>query len=110
MHVQIPCKKLDPDKANPAIGVSVAQFSATGRYLASHNESQNKAVWIWDMQALCLICVLLHEKPVRQIAWDPMDEKLAICTSSRRSSPLFLLFLLMVSNFHSKEETNSLAD
>jgi hypothetical protein len=71
--------------------------------LASLNESQSKAVWIWDMQELCLICILLHEKPVRQLVWNPMAEKLAICTGSQRCAAFernyFISILQNLDNF-----------
>ena len=82
--LQIPKSKADPGKANPAVGISRADFSATGRYLVTFNECQSKAVWVWDVQALSLACVLLHESPVRHLAMDPVEDRLAICTGSRR--------------------------
>lgn len=82
--MQIPKSKPDPSKADPAVGISKAQFSATGRYLVSFNASQSRAVWLWDVQALSLACVLLHERPVRHIALDPVEDRLAMCTGSRR--------------------------
>lgn len=66
------------------MGVSQLAFAPSGRFLASVNENQRSAVWIWDVQTLSLTALLLHEKPVLSLAWDPLDDKLAICTGSRR--------------------------
>ena len=82
--MQLPAAKADVTKAQPAMGIAEVAFAASGRFLATRNESQQKAVWIWDVQALSLTCVLLHERPVQRFSWDPSQDKLAICTGSRR--------------------------
>jgi WD40 repeat protein len=94
--VQVPTIQPDLAKANPAMGVSQVTFSSSGRFLASLNESQSKAVWIWDVQALSLVWLLLHEKPVQALVWDPTHDKLAICTGSRRCAPPLPRLLLTV--------------
>jgi hypothetical protein len=82
--VQVPKSRPDASQAHPAMGISQLAFSASGRYLASLNDNQKSAAWVWDVQTLSLSCVLAHERPVQQLVWHPVEDKLAICTGSRR--------------------------
>jgi hypothetical protein len=84
VHLQIPVIMPPANKPNPAMGVRTLAMSATGRYLATINDTQRAAVWIWDLHVLSLVCVLKHEQPVVGVKWDPASDKLAICTASRR--------------------------
>jgi hypothetical protein len=96
---QVPMVMPPANKPNPAMGVRKLEMSATGRYMATVNDSQRTAVWLWDLHVLSLVCVLKHEQPVVSLAWDPVHDKLAICTASRRcaafalSPPFFLICL-----------------
>jgi hypothetical protein len=96
---QVPMVMPPANKPNPAMGVRKLEMSATGRYMATVNDSQRTAVWLWDLHVLSLVCVLKHEQPVVSLAWDPVHDKLAICTASRRcaafalSPPFFLVYL-----------------
>lgn len=83
-YFQVPVVMPPANKPNPAMGVRTLSMSATGRYLATVNDSQRAAVWLWDLHVLSLVCVLKHEQPVVSLMWDPVRNKLAICTASRR--------------------------
>jgi len=52
--------------------------------LATVNENQAHAVWLWDARLLGLACVLLHERPVHHVAWGAVTDRLAICTDAKR--------------------------
>jgi hypothetical protein len=55
-------QKTGPKRSESCNRVAAAQFSATCHYLASHNESQNKAVWIWYM-------TILQEQTLSLLHW-----------------------------------------
>ena len=89
--VQVPAVMPASNKPNPAMGVRTLAMSSTGRYLATVNDSQRAAVWLWDLHVLSLVCVLKHEQPVVSLMWDPVRDKLALCTASRRCATFSLL-------------------
>uniref|UniRef100_A0A672FET3 Uncharacterized protein n=1 Tax=Salarias fasciatus TaxID=181472 RepID=A0A672FET3_SALFA len=80
--VQIPVVDPDPDRANPAMGVSALAFSADSRYLATKNDNMATTVWVWDMQKLRLEAVLRHTSGVRCFQWSPRSARLALCTGN----------------------------
>lgn len=84
MRLQVPTVQPPKNKANPAVGVRRMRMSPTGRFLATVNDAQRCALWLWDLQDLALVCLLQHEQPVADFAWDPRHDKLAVCTSGRR--------------------------
>lgn len=82
--VRVPSVKPDASKPNPRIGVSLAAFAADNRYLSTRNDNQPTAVWVWDISRLSLCSLLLLEQPVRCIAWDPTQTRLAIATGTNK--------------------------
>lgn len=100
LPVQIPAVKAEVTKEMQPMGIAEVAFAASGRYFATRNASQPKAVWIWDVQALALTCVLLHEKAVQCLFWDPSQDKLAICTGSRRCAHFSSTLLLPLNAMH----------
>lgn len=82
--VEVPTAQPQAAKANPAMGVRRMRASPTGRFLATVNEAQRCALWLWDLQDLALVCLLQHQQPVASFEWDPLHDKLAVCTSGRR--------------------------
>lgn len=63
--------KVDPKKPNPKVGVSLAKFSANGQYLATVEDSIPTAVFVWNIQNLELVSVLVHKDPVVSLDWEP---------------------------------------
>lgn len=57
-------------------------WSQDGKYLVTLNENTATTVWIWDMQKLQLAAVLLQTSRVTDIAWDPQQCRLLVCTGS----------------------------
>ena len=82
--VQINTVKPDFDKPSPGLGVKTVAFSSTGSYLATLNDNMPNAVWVWDTRGMSAACVLLHERPVKHISWDPSSDRLGICTAAKR--------------------------
>jgi WD40 repeat protein len=64
-------------------GVSLMQFSSGGEFLATVDQNQPNAVWIWSLGASTrLESVLVHEHNVRHISWCPSAEELVITTNN----------------------------
>ncbi|EDO38446.1 predicted protein [Nematostella vectensis] len=82
--VQVPSVKLDPEKHSPKLGVGYVSFSADSRYMATKNDNMPNALWIWDMPNLTLAVLLLQAQPIRVIAWDPLQSRLAMCTNNNK--------------------------
>lgn len=82
--VTIPSVKPDPEKPNPKLGVGVVVFSPDSRYVATRNDNMPCVVWIWEVASLRLSVVLLQANPVREIKWDPVQPRLAVCTSNSK--------------------------
>lgn len=85
--LQVPTVQPAKAIANPAMGVRRMRMSPSGRFLATVNDAQRCALWLWDLQDLALACLLQHQQPVAAFEWDPRHDKLAVCTSGRRYSP-----------------------
>lgn len=82
--VTIPSTKPDPEKPNPKLGVGAVAFSPDSRFIATRNENMPSVVWIWDVANLRLRVVLLQANPVREMKWDPVQSRLAVCTSNSK--------------------------
>ena len=80
--VTVPTIKPDPEKPNPKLGVGTVLFSADSTYMATKNDNMPNAVWIWDVLRLRLAVLMLQSSPVREISWDPLQSRLAICTGN----------------------------
>jgi WD40 repeat protein len=68
---QLPVTKADPDKPNPKVGVGKVLFNATGTLLITHNESQPRVIWLWDIPTLQPLCVIEQTNPIKSIEWNP---------------------------------------
>ncbi|KAI8930103.1 Quino protein amine dehydrogenase [Entophlyctis helioformis] len=78
--VTIPQVRADPEKANPRMGVGVAEFSCTGRYLATRNDNMPTCLWIWDVSSLHQKALIMQQTPIRQVRWNPRQpDRLAFC-------------------------------
>ena len=80
--VTVPSIKPDPEKPHPKLGVGTVLFSPDCKYMATKNDNMPNAVWIWDVVQLRLAVLLLQVNPVREIAWDPQQARLAVCTGN----------------------------
>ena len=82
--VTVSSLKPDPEKPNPKLGVGTIAFSPDSRYVATKNDNMPNAVWIWDVVNLRLSVLLLQVNPVREMKWDPLQSRLAVCTSNNK--------------------------
>ena len=80
--IQIASLKLDPEKANPKMGVGTALFSQDNRYLATINDNLPSALWIWEVPKLKCSAIVIHMSSIRCVEWDPTQSRLAICTGT----------------------------
>ncbi|XP_069120373.1 WD repeat-containing protein WRAP73-like [Argopecten irradians] len=82
--VKIPVVKPDPSKANPRLGVGSVAFSCDCRYMYTKNDNMPHTLWIWDVQRLSLCTVLIQAAPIKCVAWDPHQPRLAVCTGTNK--------------------------
>mmetsp|Transcript_481 Transcript_481/g.1053 ORF Transcript_481/g.1053 Transcript_481/m.1053 type:complete len:436 (-) Transcript_481:31-1338(-) len=80
----IPNQKAPADKPNPKLGVGTVAWSGDNKYLVTRNDNMPTSVWIWDMTRLELVTVLLQKDPVKSVDWDPVHNRLALCTGGTR--------------------------
>lgn len=72
---------MSPESTGPARGVLTMAFSPDGHLLASVDTSRQNVVWIWSLESPPkLASALVHEQPVRQIAWHSSTPQLLINT------------------------------
>lgn len=74
--------KPNADKGMPKVGVGIVSWSPDGRWLATRADDMPNAVWVWDVAAVKLATVLVHKTPVRSLAWNPLQGRLAVVTGS----------------------------
>lgn len=82
--IQTPVIRPDLNKANPKLGVSTVNFSANCQYMYSKNDNMPNVLWIWDIPKLRLATVLLQLSPIKTVAWDPTQSRLALCTGTNK--------------------------
>eukprot|EP00195_Chlamydomonas_chlamydogama_P006395 CAMPEP_0202899000 /NCGR_PEP_ID=MMETSP1392-20130828/7362_1 /ASSEMBLY_ACC=CAM_ASM_000868 /TAXON_ID=225041 /ORGANISM="Chlamydomonas chlamydogama, Strain SAG 11-48b" /LENGTH=368 /DNA_ID=CAMNT_0049585083 /DNA_START=375 /DNA_END=1481 /DNA_ORIENTATION=- len=66
------------DKPSPKIGVGQLCWSCDSQYLATINENMPNTVWVWDMRAMELGAVLMHQGHVKDMSWAPQGHSLTI--------------------------------
>lgn len=58
---------------------SIMTFNADGTLLATVDSAKSNVVWIWSLDGIAgLTSALVHEQPVRQLAWHPSTSQLLI--------------------------------
>ena len=85
--LELPYVKANHDDPYLLVGIGLAVFSTSGRYLATRCDAVPSVVWVWDMQDLSLISLVIHSSPVVTLCWDPLspgdtDEVLAMCCNA----------------------------
>lgn len=84
LPTNIPTTRPPLDKPNPKLGVGVVTWSPDGSYLASVNDCQPCAVWVWDLAAMALAAVLVHASPIKDLQWAPQGTTLAMVSGSTK--------------------------
>ena len=56
--------------------ISHLVFNASGTLLASRSQSIPTSVWIWSMDTLSLVAVLIHHGSIKRLQWHPEKEGL----------------------------------
>jgi hypothetical protein len=70
----------DPSSGTPR-SASIMTFNADGTLLATVDSAKSNVVWIWSLDGTPgLTSALVHEQPVRQLAWHPSTSQLLINT------------------------------
>ncbi len=82
LPVKLKTRKVEPDKPNPAIGVSIAAWSFDSKLLATRDDNMNHCLWIWDMSSLELSNLLVHYNAIKSVSWSPKSPHLAFCTGT----------------------------
>lgn len=83
--LQIAPIKPDLDRANPRLGVSSIEYSSSGRYLSTINDTMPNLLFIFDFKpTFHLAFVLIQIQPIRSVKWEPKRDHLALCTHNNR--------------------------
>jgi WD40 repeat protein len=83
--LQIAPIKPDLDRANPRLGVSSIEYSSSGRYLSTINDTMPNLLFIFDFKPkFHLAFVLIQIQPIRCVKWEPKRDHLALCTHNNR--------------------------
>ncbi|CAF1213353.1 unnamed protein product [Rotaria sp. Silwood1] len=83
--LQIAPIKPDLDRANPRLGVSSIEYSCSGRYLSTINDTMPNILFIFDFKpTFHLVFVLIQLQPIRCVKWEPKRDRLALCTHNNR--------------------------
>lgn len=70
------------DKPNPKLGVSWSEWSHDGSYFATRVDHMPAAVWVWDTARLEPTALLVQDRAVKSVAWDPVSSRLAVVSGS----------------------------
>ncbi|KAF3104004.1 hypothetical protein TWF569_007792 [Orbilia oligospora] len=55
----------------PKIGVSVISFSADGTLVATKDERMPNSIWVWSLESLAPLAILVQLSQVKAIQWHP---------------------------------------
>ncbi|GAB1199230.1 hypothetical protein APSETT444_008576 [Aspergillus pseudonomiae] len=71
------------ETSGPPRGVSIMAFGCKGNLLATVDQTRPNIVWIWNLESTAvLVSALVHEHPVKQVAWHPSKIQLLIITAN----------------------------
>lgn len=72
LPVKLPAPaKPHPNNIMPPCGTEKLLWSGTGRYIATVCQERPNIAWIWDATTVTLDTVLIHQNPIRDLAWRP---------------------------------------
>ena len=75
----------DPSQAVmiPSTGTERLLFSSTGRFLATVCPDKPNVLWVWDASRFALDTVLVHQRPIRDVAWRPGSDTLYLVCGTK---------------------------
>jgi hypothetical protein len=74
--------KVDFEKLNPKVGVSMLEFSKSCKYFFSKVENIPNVLWIWETKELKLFSILIQLNPIKTAKWKPNEDKLVFSTGT----------------------------
>ncbi|TYZ58098.1 hypothetical protein PybrP1_006690 [[Pythium] brassicae (nom. inval.)] len=74
----------DPLKDNPKMGISRVAWSSDSAFIATKSDQMPHNVWIWATETMTLHSVVSLIQPVRNVRWDPVHCRLAMCSGENR--------------------------
>ena len=66
----LPRAKTSFDDQYLLVGIGIAKFSSSGRFLATRTDFAPSLAWIWDLSLLKLVSVVAHESPIVCMEWE----------------------------------------
>lgn len=72
------------NKNPPKMGVQKISFSYDGSFLATKNDNMPKVLFVWDMNRMCLMTVLIHLNEVIDFKWSKSQFILFISTGNNK--------------------------
>ncbi|KAI8982449.1 WD40-repeat-containing domain protein [Mycotypha africana] len=75
-HLSI--RRPDYNEPNPKIGIGGCYFSPDSYYLCTKNDSMPNAIWIWEVNTLTCLHLLIFKSNVRQMIWNPNEEHILV--------------------------------
>ncbi|KAL0217988.1 hypothetical protein RCL1_008836 [Eukaryota sp. TZLM3-RCL] len=78
----LPAVPPDPSKPNPKLGVGSIEFSQDCTFVATRNDNMPNCLWIWSVDLLKLVSVLVFKSSVRCFRWSPLFNRLAVVTGT----------------------------
>ncbi|KAI9817446.1 MAG: hypothetical protein M1827_001056 [Pycnora praestabilis] len=80
-----------PTETSPKIGVSTIAFdSSDRRLLATRNDSMPTTVWIWSLENLAPLAIIVQHSPIKDVAWHPTIGGLLLIHCVREEGVIFL--------------------
>ncbi|CAG8588720.1 12576_t:CDS:10 [Acaulospora morrowiae] len=78
--IEVPLMQPSEMKPNPKSGVGTCKFNANGSLIVTLNDNMPNCLWIWDVNHLNLIALIIQLNSVKNFYWNPVEaDKLVIC-------------------------------
>jgi hypothetical protein len=83
LPVRLPVEDPSTSTLLPATGTDRLLFSGTGRFLATVCADKPSVLWIWDASRFELDTVMVHRRPIRDVAWQPGSDTLYLVCGTK---------------------------
>lgn len=71
---QLPIRRPEYNIANPRKGIQTCLFSPNGKLICSKSDTMPSALFIWELKSLSCLHIIVFEKPIKQVVWNPNEE------------------------------------